>query len=434
MRNAFVFVLGAGAVSLVTLFFSYGGGASLSLASAWVTRELQTASVFFVPSITVAQIRDDYKGSAVNIDPVTGLERQPAPSRKVRILIVPGHQPAAGGAEFRGVKEREVVVDIADALATLLSQNPRFDVMVARTKDAWSPTLQSYFDAHAYDIETFRQGQALQMADHLASGSLLPRVDQVYHETVPSMAALQLYGINKWANENAYDITLHLHINDDAERSWDRPGKYGGFAVYVPDHQFSNAVASRAVGESIAARLNAYHATSTLPKEDAGVVEDQELIATGSNNSVDDAALLIEYGYIYEPQFQKAAVVPIAVQDYAYETYLGLQDFFNDPVRGTLGTTAFPYDWSSVTAEKGEADAGIYALQAALHALGYYPPVGKSFSDCPVSGKVGGCTKRAIEAYQAAHGLESTGSLGPETRNALVHDINQSSPTPISMR
>ncbi len=319
--------------------------------------------------------------------------------------------------------ERNVVVDIADDLANLLAQNPHYDVMVARTKSAWNPILQTYFDTHALDISTFMQSQRAQMANYLASGSILPSADQVYHNDTPSLATLQLYGINKWVSDNGYDIVLHLHINDEPGHRARAAGPDTGFAVYVPDIQYSNAVASTAVGEAIAARLNAYHATSTLPVENAGVVPDQQLIAVGSNNSVDSAAVLIEYGYIYEPQFQDASVRPVALADYAYQTYLGLQDFFKDPPSRTYGSQSFPYDWSTVAGTRDEHGPGVYALQTALHYLGYYPPAGKGFSDCPISGTVGTCTRQVLKAYQQANRLGATGTLGPQTRAALSRDL-----------
>lgn len=406
-------------MSSILLFQSAGGAATLRAEVAWVATQVQTAAVFFVPSITVGKIQSDYRGVQA-ADPVTGAA---APAKKVRILIVPGHQPNAGGTDFGGIYERNVAVDIADELAALLAHNPHYEVTVARTKTEWNPILQNYFDTHAADIAAFRQTQKQEMKNYLDNGTLLPQVDQVYHDRASSQAALQLYGINKWANENNYDITLHLHINDDAEHRAGVAGAYDGFAVYVPNRQFSNAAASAAIGEALAARLNAYHATSTLPKENAGVVEDQQLIAVGSNNSANDAALLVEYGYIYEPQFQDPSIRALAITDYAYQTYLGLQDFFKDPIPLTHGSISFPYDWTKVTANMKEHGPQIYALQAALHHLGFYPPTGKNFSDCPVSGKVGPCTQTAIEQYQTAHHLEATGTIGPQTSAALATDL-----------
>ncbi len=428
MRNELIwFAAYAGCMSSLVIFFAFGGITPLRAGTAWIGGQAQSAAVFFVQSITAVQIQNVYHS-------VPGSLTSTPPAKKVRILIVPGHQPDTGGTEFNGLYERNVVVDIADALATLLSQNPHYDVMVARTKTAWNPILQTYFDTHALDIVTFENSQSLLMKNYLADGSILSEADQVYHNSAAPPSALQLYGINKWTSDNGYDITLHLHINDYAGRRLSVADAYDGFTIYVPDHQYSNAEASYALGEAIAARLTAYHATSTLPKEDAGVVPDQQLIAIGSNNSASDAALLIEYGYIHEPQFQNSSVRPVAVADYAYATYLGLQDFFKDPVTPTFGSVAFPYDWSHVSAEDGELGVGVYALQAALHYLGYYPPADKSFSDCPVSGKAGPCTRSAVEGYQSARGLEATGTLGPQTRAALLRDTARPVASPVTLQ
>lgn len=414
---------GAGFIASVIVFIATGG-APLVRQVVTAEREAQAAAAFFVQSITAAKIVSDYHGAQFG-DSLTTASPSPA-AQNVRILIVPGHQPSAGGTSFGDLYERDIVVDIADALAKLLGENPHYDAMVARTKTAWNPILQTYFDAHRLEIETFRESQARQMADYLANGSILPEADQVYHNTAPSEAAFKLYGINKWASDNAYDIILHLHLNDYAGRRTRSAGIYDGFAVYVPDRQYSNASASTLVGEAIASRLAAYHATSTLPKEDRGVVEDQQLIAIGSNNSVNGAALLIEYGYIFEPQFTTASVRPLAVADYAYQTYLGLQDFFRDPPRATSGSEAFPYDWTTVEGKMHERGPGVYALQAALRYLGFYPPAGRSFSACPLSGEVGSCTRAALMAYQRARGLRATGTLGPLTREALREDTEPS--------
>lgn len=416
----------AGCVASAFVFFMAGGVAPLLDAAA----RTQVAAVFFVTSITAAQIQNTYHSAIESQVSATTT----ASVKKVRVLIVPGHEPSAGGTEYKGVVERDVVVDIADALTILLKQNSHYDVVVARTKTVWDPVLQNYFDTHMLEIETFEQSQKAQMADYIANGSILSDSDQVYHNSIPTPAALQLYGINKWASDNTYDITLHLHINDYAGRRLSIAKAYNGFAVYVPDHQYSNAEASKAIGESIAARLNAYHATSTLPVEDAGVVEDQQLIAIGSNNSASDASLLIEYGYIQEPQFQTASVRPLAIADYAFQTYLGLQDFFKDPITATYGSVSFPYDWAEVTGAKNEKGPEVYALQAALHYLGYYPPAGKSFNDCPVSGRAGTCTRSAILEYQRVHHLDATGVLGPKTRAALENDLAKLSTNPVSLK
>lgn len=415
MRPALWMLAASATVACATLALIALGG--LTSVGALVRESAQGAGVFFVESISASGIRDRYHGIA------SPRKTTSARATKVKILIVPGHQPSAGGTMFHGVYERDIVVDIAETLARYLADNGHYDVMVARDKAAWDPALEAYFDTRAAEIDAYRQSQALLMAGHLADGSVRPAEGQVGHLVAQTDAAIQLYGINKWTSEHRYDIVLHLHINDAAGRRKSRAGKYDGFAVYVPERQYSNAKASAALGQAIASRLGAYHATSTYPLESAGVVEDQSLIAVGANNSADAAALLLEYGYIYEPQFQDVSVLPLALRDYAYQTFLGLQDFLHDPSTPTYGSTALPYDWSQVAARPGERGPGVYALQAALRHLGYYPATGDSWNDCPVTGAAGPCTKRAIEAYQRARGLEATGTLGPQTRAALTRDL-----------
>lgn len=383
---------------------------------------IESAAVFFVPSITINDLRTLYDGSRRQLSYADKTVSQGAASShskaKLRILIVPGHEPDSGGTEFHGIFERDLVVEAADDLAALLRANDHYEVSVARSTIDWNPALKSYFAEHAADIAAFREDQTAQMKEMISEGKITTATDQVEHNYAPDAAALDLYGINKWASDNDIDLTIHLHINDYGGRPA-QGGVYHGFAIYVPDAQYSNAAASRAVGEAIAGRLKAYHAVSTLPLESKGVIDDQELIAIGSNNSADSASVLIELGYIYEPQFQNVSVRPLALSDYAYEIYLGLQDFFHDPVSAPYGSTAFPYDWSTVTIAKGVSGPGIYALQAALHYLRAYPPSGESLADCPISGRAGDCTVQAVMEYQKSNGIEASGVFGPQTRAAL---------------
>jgi hypothetical protein len=294
---------------------------------------------------------------------------------------------------------------------------------VARSQTDWDPVLKQYFTEHQKDIEQYRKTQQAEMRSHLAEGHITRPVDQIYHVTASNEGSLQLYGINAWANETKVDIVLHLHLNDTPTRKGPHDAPFQGFAIYAPDHQYSNARASRVLADAIAVRLTRYHATSTMPKERAGVVEDQELIAVGSNNSVDSAALLLEYGYLSEQQVSDPATRDAALKDYAYATYLGLQDFMQDPVVESYGTSALPLDWSGVVARTGDHGAGIYALQSALRYLGFYPPPGKDLVDCPISGRVGPCTQAALAQYQREYGFPATGTLGPQTRAALSRDL-----------
>lgn len=351
----------------------------------------------------------------------------------VRILIVPGHEPDFGGAEYQGIYEREITVETANQLAAYLRQNPRFDVIVARSNTAWNDQLQSYFDKKWDDIENFVSSRKEAFAKLIKRGKATQRSDddQVAHAAAPDEVALRLYGIGKWANENDVDLVVHLHINDAPDHGPNGPGANSGYAVYVPDSQYGNAATSYLVGEAIAARLSTMNATSTLPVENKGVVEDQELIALGAYDTLSMPSVLLEYAYITEPKFSQPEMRQAITKDYAYETYLGIQDFFKDSPVIKYPTTALPFTFAtSSLAKVGSSSPATYALQAALHTAGFFPTYASStpanvrlmaptLTQCPIDGIMDSCTTNAVEAFQIAKGLPVTGTLAPATVNAL---------------
>ncbi len=175
---------------------------------------------------------------------------------------------------------------------------------------------------------------------------------------------------------------------------------------------------SLALGEAVASELNHWNATSTLPIENYGVVPDQDLIALGSFNTADFASILVEYAYIYESKISYPEARGAVVSDFAYQTYRGIEKFFGAPVVGD-DTLVLPYPWVTESLVVGSSSSQAYALQVALHKLGFYPPAGELLIGCPVSGYVGECTVRALKSFQASKGLEQTGSIGPKTKAAL---------------
>ena len=135
--------------------------------------------------------------------------------------------------------------------------------------------------------------------------------------------------------------------------------------------------------------------------------------------------MLIEYDYIYQPQFANAAVRPLALKDLAYQTYLGLQDFFTRHVPGGASDEYDPstlYAWDTPVVGKNADPKDIYALQTALMMDGDYPPEGKSMHDCPHSGTFGQCTLVALAAFQHKHGISKEAVDGPKTFD-LLHNI-----------
>lgn len=341
-----------------------------------------------------------------------------AGGEKVHVLVMPGHEPGYGGAEYRGIREREIAVEIADKLAAELRKDPRLEVFVARDTLSWNQELATYFEKNWKGIQKFVKTQKRAMEKLLKKGEVEDREFEVAHNTAATDVALRLYGINKWGNENDIDLAIHVHLNDNLGHGLSSPGFHSGFAVYVPDEHYDNASVSLALGEAVASELNHWNATSTLPIENYGVVPDQDLIALGSFNTADFASILVEYAYIYESKISYPEARGAVTSDFAYQTYRGIEKFFGAPVVGD-DTLALPYPWVTEPLVVGSSSSQAYALQVALHKLGFYPPAGELLIGCPVSGYVGECTVRALKSFQASKGLEQTGSIGPKTKAAL---------------
>src|SRR5665213_3140096 len=69
-------------------------------------------------AISLADVRSDYSGGVF--------------SQKVRILIVPGHEPDYGGAQFGSLDERNLVVEIGQDLQQYLQTNSNYQVFITR--------------------------------------------------------------------------------------------------------------------------------------------------------------------------------------------------------------------------------------------------------------------------------------------------------------
>lgn len=366
----------------------------------------------FSETISVADLQEAYTDAAQGGD-------------KVRILIMPGHEPDFGGAVFKGHYEREFVVDIAERIAQELSADPQFEVLVARGNLGWNEDFTYYFDKQGRRIARFIEDRKEDMMKLEKRGKLKESTDQAAHNAARADVAQRLYGISKWANDNDVDLVLHLHLNDEAARSAEAPGIHSGMAIYVPDSIYGNAKSSKAAAELLFARLNTTNATSTFGVETKGIVESRELIAVGAYNTAEMPSLLIEYGYMYEPRIINPHTRGLVFADYAHQTALGVKEFFGASVDSRYDTTVLPYQFAhdvleATTASTTPSDTkGLFALQAALHQLGFYPGTEASLSVCPISGMQNACTAEAVKAFQVSKGLVQTGMLGHETRVAL---------------
>jgi len=387
---------------------------------------------------TVGRTGSELAAVVLAHDPVTvdalksGYAAAEAPGgTKIRILIVPGHEPDYGGAEYGSLKERDMTAELGRDLLGLVTNDDHFQAFTTRTATAWTPEFDAYFKDGMKDIAAWRRAHIAETAALAKiSGSVAastPATHVVSHTTARDDVALRLYGVDKWADEHAIDIVIHIHFNDYPGHTGNGPGSYNGFAIYVPEKQYYNSTSTSALAETVYDRLKKYNAVSNLPGEDAGIVQEPDLIAIGPYNTVDAASMLIEYGYIYEPQFQDPAVRSETMKELAYETYLGLLDFF-DPnssaiAAKTYDTLVLPHRWDQPLDPRTASAPDIFALQTALIADGDYPPVGKSLTQCPRSGTFDACTKAALASFQAKYEIDGEDGLVGSTTMSTLNKI-----------
>jgi N-acetylmuramoyl-L-alanine amidase len=390
------------------------------------------ASIFFTESTTTNELLNKYNNQQNNISngikspkQIAEEAKKAGPStklgvNKVKMILVPGHDDESIGTRFGKTKEADLNLRLSQEINNLFEQNNKFETILLRDTNGYNQQFLSYFQTNKDDIAEFRTEQKLLMNTFMDADLIENQKDGVEHNSAPSKTVNILYGVNKWANENKVDIVLHIHFNDYPRKYSKQIGRYSGFAIYVPESQFSNAKASYDLAKSITARLDDFFAISNMPKEKDGVVEDQKLIAIGANNSLDSAGLLIEYGYIYEKQFINQNTQELAVKELAQQTYLGILDFFNQSKPNKKETAILPYQWKNNLKNGLRYNKDVFALQTALVLEEMYPPENFDKHNCPISGNFGNCTLAAVIDFQKKYNIEPTiGFVGPKTREKL---------------
>ncbi|MFA6552727.1 MAG: N-acetylmuramoyl-L-alanine amidase [Candidatus Paceibacterota bacterium] len=368
-----------------------------------------SAAIFFVDSKTVDGLKNSYQKAGFG-------------NPKMKILIVPGHDDSSWGTKYQGIKEADLNLEMAKYLASFLKNDQKFDVILARDDSDYNPLIENYFASQRKGIENFVINQKKSTKALIDTGYIEENSDNIIHNTAAPDVALRLYAINKWASENGVDVVIHAHFNDYPRRSMNVEGKYSGFVIYVPEDQLSNAKASQALAGSVYEKLSKFYAESDLKSEQGGIIKDQTLIAVGAKNTLDSAAILIEYGYIYESQFLDNALRPIVFKDMALKTYSGIESFFGGTAVGLnrFGSSILPYNFNSSIKKGAENDGRVLALQVALASEGVYPPVGKSKNDCPINGNYKNCTEKSLNAFQEKYNIKGEdGNLGPKTVQKL---------------
>jgi len=285
----------------------------------YLTKIKNQAATFFAMGISVDDLVRKYVG-------VGGDEQ------KIKILLVAGHEPNYGGAEYNGLRERDLNLLISEKIKDILSRNKKFEVVVTRDAGGWNPELEKYVKENKTSIMSWVAGLKKQMSKLVSTKRLTKVSAKMGHAVAAPNTTAFLYGINKWGNENKVDIAIHLHFNDNPK--YKGQPNYEGFSIYVPESQYSNATSSKVLALDLKNELTKIQKISTMEEESTGVIEDQELIALGRYNSADALSVLIEYAYIYENFMQNARLRNSYIDNAAIFTAQAVNKFFESRLDG----------------------------------------------------------------------------------------------------
>ncbi len=343
--------------------------------------------------------------------------------RRLRVLLVPGHDHEYGGTAYGKITEEQLNVEMARALYDVLKTDPHYEVTTTRdlTTREYIPELQRYLIDNREKIIKRTSELKTAFYDFVDRGELTLQ-EGMNHKVAATEVAIRLYGINAWANEQKIDLALHIHFNDYGGRRRGVVGPYNGFAIYVPEGQYANARASKELGLAISNALQQRLPLSDFPQESSPVTEDQSLIAIGAYGSREGGAMLLEYGYIYESQWQSKAVRDLMLPELALKTAEGMKRYF-EPTAGALASKILPATISADLKKSVTPLPDVLRLQTALQREGLYPPAGETLASCPLSAVFGPCTALAVTAFQKKYSIPSTGQVDSATRaqlNSLV--------------
>ncbi|MFA6095093.1 MAG: peptidoglycan-binding protein [Candidatus Paceibacterota bacterium] len=346
-------------------------------------------------------------------------------ARPVRILVVPGHDDVYRGAQFKDLLESDLNLNLALKITEKLSQIPGITATTSRTSLGYRGDLSQFMLA-TKDTVLSRVKKQKSLFGLLAEAGLIEPLADDLHAEAGTEVAERLYSTNEWINKEGYDIVLHVHFNDYASHKSGTKGKYTGISVYYPDVQYGNGLSSKFLAKPLYSHLRKLYAQSDFPKENVGLIEDQSLIALGSNNTLNAASVLVEYGYIYESQFSNPEIRNGVFEALSTETCKGFVEFFA-PARKELfircGSVLSSLPKSSV--KKGDLSADVFSVQRALTELGFIPARGYTQRSCTVNGKFGPCTELAVKTFQKKYKIPSTGVVGNLTiaklRSLLVN-------------
>ena len=247
----------------------------------------------------------------------------------IKILLVPGHDTEVWGAQYGNIKEADMTLALATQIFNILKKDKRFEVYITRDATGYTKEFTDYFSNNQKEIIAFKTDAHKKFKEKISNGIVVKKVG-VLHNAVSKEVSVDLYGINKWANENKMDAVIHIHFNDYPRKTKWTIGKYTGFNIYTPDMQLTNSKKSLQLATDVLGQLKKKYATSTYKPEMGGLTFDQNLIALGSSDTLLSSvrSVLIEYGYIYEKKFRTKDTRLLAYKNMANLTVQGIEDYF----------------------------------------------------------------------------------------------------------
>jgi N-acetylmuramoyl-L-alanine amidase len=299
-------------------------------------------------------------------------------------LIVPGHDDVNFGTQFDGLKEVELNRALAEKLYDYLSKEEGINPVLASSEAGYNSIFERYFDSQKKEIKKFMDSTKKRFSKKLTADGI-ENIETNFHNPAPEDMAYKLYGLNRWVNDQKFDLVIHIHFNDYRGRKLSKEGIYDGFSIYTPGKLFANYKVSRVFADSIFDELKKIRPVSNLEGEKTGVIEDNELIALGANESLNAGAILVEYGYIYESIFTDGNLRDTSLDYLAHSTYAG--------VMNTLHENAQPKEVvQNILTTKNKNTKENLVWQFQKNNGGLYPPEGKDLRDCPISGYFGECS------------------------------------------
>ena len=252
-------------------------------------------------------------------------------ARKIKLLIVPGHEPDAGGAdEFKKIKERDLNLQLSLLLKDNLSKNTDLEVILARDENGWNSDIENYVKTNESEIMKWVSAMKKKMFAKIDAGEVELIDPNMKHNNAASNAVLFLYGTNKWIDENNIDLVLHVHFNNNPKING-KPN-YRGYCMYVPEKQYSNSSSSKIFANYINEEISKIQKKSNMPQEKDIIIEDQQLIAVGNYNTLKIPSVLVEYAYIYEPLMTSSSTRNIFIEKAASSTATAINKYIEKEI------------------------------------------------------------------------------------------------------